>query len=100
MLKRNVQGIEKMMGDWLQYRWRMYLHAKKYRDMEEHKANPDFLYYTGACGLIESIGGEWRRNYRGDDSEEQLNDPKYYSHWVILPSDETCKRLNFDAWEG
>lgn len=97
MLKKNVSGIEKMMADWLQYRWRMYLHAKDIRG--EGASNCDFCYYCGATGLIEAIGGEWRRNYRGDDSEEQLNDPKRYSHWVLLPSDETCKRLNFNAWE-
>ena len=96
MLKKNVRGIEQMMADWLQYRWRMYLHAKQFRG--EERANPDFIYYCGATGLIESIGGEWRRTYRGDNTEEQLNDPKLYSHWVLLPSDETCKRLNFDAW--
>lgn len=96
MLKKNVAGVEKMAADWLQYRWRMYLHAKKYRG--EESANPDFVFYCGAVELIQAIGGEWRRNYSGDNSEEQLNDPKNYSHWVLLPSDERCKRLNFDAW--
>ena len=98
MLKKNVAGIEKMAADWLQYRWRMYLHAKKIRG--EDKANPDFVFYCGATGLIEAMGGEWRRNYRGDESEEQLASPENYSHWVLLPSDERCKRLNFGAWEG
>ena len=50
--------------------------------------------------MLEAIGGEWRRNYRGDESEEQLASPENYSHWVLLPSDERCKRLNFGAWEG
>lgn len=97
MLKKNVTGIEKMAADWLQYRWRMYLHTREERG--DNRGNPDFVYYTGACGLIEAIGGEWRRNYRGDDTEEQLSNPENYSHWVLLPSDEQCKRLNFNAWE-
>lgn len=97
MLKKNVEGIEKMAADWLQYRWRMYLHAKEHRG--DDRANPDFVFYCGATEMIQAIGGEWRRNYRGDNSEEQLNDPKNYSHWVMLPSDERCKRLNFNAWE-
>ena len=97
MLKKNVSGVEKMAADWLQYRWKMYLHDKEFRG--EARANPDFIYYCGATAMIEAIGGEWRRNYRGDQSEEQLADPKNYSHWVLLPSDEKCKRLNFSAWE-
>ena len=97
MLKKNVAGLEKMAADWLQYRWRMYLHSIKKRG--DNRANPDFVYYCGACGLIEAMGGEWRREYAWDNSEEQLTDPAKYHHLVILPSDEKCKRLNFDAWK-
>ena len=95
MLKKNVEGIEKMMADYLTYRFKLHLRSEE----ESRKPNPDWLSYIGATRLIEAIGGEWRRNYRGDDTEEALNNPANYSHWVMLPSDERCKRLNFDAWE-
>lgn len=96
MLKKNVAGIEKMMADWLQYRWRMYLHVKDACGKEQ--ANKDFLYYQGACDLIQNIGGTWRREYTGDDSHEQLHDPKKYYHWVRLPSDKECENINFNVW--
>lgn len=99
MLKKNVEGIEKMAADWLNYRFRIYLNAKKRHYDGEKYAEPAFIHYCGATALIEAIGGEWRRNYRGDNTEEALNNPENYSHWVLLPSDERCKRLNFNAWE-
>ena len=98
MLKKNVSGIEKMAAGWLQYRWHMYLHSKA--DRGEGAANPDYCYYCGATGLIEAIGGEWKRDYWGDGAENELNNPDLYTHTVRLPSDETCKQLNFNAWEA
>lgn len=90
MLKKNVEGLEKMAGDYLQYRFQMYLHSKR---------DADWAHYRGACSMIEAIGGEWRRLYSGDEtSEAQLGDIHFYRHWVLFPSDEKCKRLNFDAW--
>lgn len=95
MLKKNVEGIEKMMADYLTYRFKLHL-----RNVAEGRENsPDFLSYVGSIRLIEAIGGEWRRHYRGDDTEQAIIDPTNYSHSVLLPSDERCKRLNFNAWE-
>ena len=49
--------------------------------------------------MIAAFGGEWRRNYTGGESQAELDDIRNYTHSVWFPSDETCKRLNFDAWD-
>lgn len=96
MLKKNVEGLEKMAADYLQYRWGMYLRWAKTHGREE--AKPDFVHYSGACDMLGAMGATWERTYRGTTPED-LDDPKMYSHWVRFPSDEHCKRLNFDAWK-
>lgn len=95
MLKKNVEGLEKMAADYLQYRYGMYLHADK---ASEGKAQPDWTHYNGACDMLAAFGCEWRRHYTGPDTEEGYSNINNYSHWVRFPSDDRCKRLNFDAW--
>ena len=97
MLKKNVAGIEKMMADYLQYRWRLYLHVRAGCGRDE--ARPDFCHYSGACDLIQAIGGKWVRDYKGGNTQEEADNPKNYSHWVMLPTDACCSRMNFDAWK-
>lgn len=53
----------------------------------------------GACGMVEAFGGTWRRKYKGGNSEEERNNPDNYLHTVWFPDDETCSRLNEDAWK-
>lgn len=104
MRKANVEKIETMMAGFLQYRWRIYLVTKK---MEEDgkierpadTESPDFIFYQGACEMVESCGGNWRRNYNGKNTPEDLNNIDNYSHCVWLPDDETCSRLNVNAWD-
>lgn len=99
MKKSNVSKIEVMMSDFLQYRFKIYLGMKELRKNEDGN-NADFIYYQGACAMIESCGGTWRRYYNGkEDNLDDLNNPEMYSHVVMLPSDETCARLNIDAWK-
>lgn len=95
MLKKNVEGLEKMAAGYLQYKYSMYLRWKNAHGEEE--ARPDFVYYCGACRMLEAMGATWERTYRGKTPED-LDNPEMYSHWVRFPSDEHCKRLNFDAW--
>ena len=99
MKKSNVAGLETMAAGFLQYRYGIYLHVKKVKGLSWNDPCPDWNYYEGACDMIQAFGGEWRRNYSGADSEEQKLDIANYSHWVIFPDDERCKRLNFDAWK-
>lgn len=94
----NIEGLEKMAADFLQYRYRIYLHTRKIHNADWDEEIPDWIFYNGACKMIEAFGGEWRRSYRGGESDEEKGDPNNYSHWVIFPNDERCQRLNFDAW--
>lgn len=91
MTKKNVEKLQVMAQDFLQYRYRIFC------TMGRH--DPDWFYYQGACDMIQAFGGEWRRFYKGDDTEEQKNDPNNYYHVVWFPSKETCDRLNEDAWK-
>lgn len=90
MKKKNIEGLEKMAADYLQYRYRMYLHSKR---------DADWAHYRGACAMIEAIGGDWRRHYNGTETEEDQQNPANYKHNVILPSDNKCEHLDFNAWE-
>ena len=87
MTKKNVETIQTMCADFLQYRYSLYLRGGK-RDA-------DWNYYEGACDMLAAFGAEWRRFYSGDD----VNDIKNYSHVVWFPDAERCKRLNVDAWK-
>lgn len=91
MKKANVVKLETMAQDFLQYRYRVWLRLGK-RDA-------DWAYYQGACDMIAAFGGNWRRNYRGDDTDESSENISNYSHTVWFPSDEHCARLNEDAWK-
>lgn len=90
MKKSNVKKLEIMAQDFLQYRYRQFL-------MSKHDV--DWWYYQGATAMIEAFGGNWRRSYRGKDTEEEKNDYNNYSHTVWFPDDNTCDRLNEDAWK-
>lgn len=91
MKKANVEKLEIMAQDFLQYRYRLFCTMGR-RD-------EDWIYYLGACKMIEAIGGDWRRYYNGKDTEEDKLNVDNYSHTVIFPNDETCSRLNEDAWK-
>lgn len=96
MRKANIQKLQKIAADFLQYRFAMILIAK------ENNIDPtiDTAFYNGACAMIDSFGGEWKRIYNGNDhNKKQLNDIKNYSHIVWFPSDETCEKLNENAWK-
>lgn len=104
MKKVNVEKLQTMAAGFLQYRWRLYLMTKREEEAGNLKRitnveNPDFVYYKGACTMIEAIGGTWHRYYNGDDTPEELNNISNYSHYVSFPSDETCARLNEHAWD-
>lgn len=104
MRKANVEKLETMAADFLQYRWMIHLTTKKLEETgeitrPENAQSPDFLYYNGACAMIQAFGGEWRRDYKGNQTPRELNDISKYSHTVWFPSDETCSRLNEDAWK-
>lgn len=90
-----------MAAGFLQYRFGIQLRTEKLRNppLPEGVENPDFVFYKGACKMIEAMGGEWKRIYRGGDTPEEMDDIKNYSHVVWLPSDEKCSRLNFDMWD-
>lgn len=91
MKKANVEKLQIMAQDFLQYRYKMWLNFGK-RDA-------DWNYYEGACGMIEAFGGEWRKRYVGDDTETAEADINNYYHTVWFPSDDRCTRLNVDAWK-
>ena len=89
--KKNVEKLEVMSADYLQYRYRIFCGGRR---------NPDWVHYQGACQMIEAFGGEWKRHYHGkDESEAELNNPDNYFHTVWFPSKEKCERLNEDAWK-
>lgn len=87
----NVETLETMAQDFLQYRYKIFCNGRR---------DPDWAFYEGACAMIEAFGGEWRRRFVGDlNDEKQLNDASYYYHSVIFPNKERCARLNKDAWK-
>lgn len=92
MKKSSVEKMQIMAQDFLQYRYKMWLCFGK-RDA-------DWAHYQGACDMIDAFGGWWKRHYSGDHSEEAQSDIRNYSHTVWFPDDETCKRLNVDAWKS
>lgn len=88
---KDVEKLQEMAADYLQHRYCIYK-AFGGRDA-------DWGAYEGACLMLQAFGCEWRRFYSGDDTQEQLDDHRNYSHSVIFPSKETCDRLNKDAWK-
>ena len=100
MKKAHIQGLETLAADYLQYRYGIYLHTKKVlgNDSDE-RPSPDFIFYDGACKMLEAMGCEWRRHYCGDSTQESLDDIKNYSHSVWFPEKERLDRMNFDAWK-
>lgn len=91
MKKANVEKLQTMAQDFLQYRYKVWLTLGK-RDA-------DWNYYEGACDMIAAFGGEWRRRYKGDATEAAEADISNYYHTVLFPSDDHCVRLNIDAWK-
>jgi len=78
MKKANVSKLEQMAAGFLQYRWGIHLMTKRAEENGELNRpkdwqSPDFVYYQGACAMVESFGGEWRRFYKGDDTKEALS---------------------------
>ena len=94
MKKANVKKLESLSADFLQYRYEIYLIAMKNGDEVA-----DLSFYKGACKMIDSIGGQWKRNYSGDNSKEQLTNIENYSHIVWFPTDTECENLNMEAWK-
>lgn len=91
MTKKNIEKLQIMAQDFLQYRYSIYCRNQR---------NEDFLHYQGACDMICAFGGEWKRGYTGKDNEtDSLNNPENYYHIVWFPSKEKCERLNEDAWK-
>lgn len=96
MTKAQTAKLESLAQDFLQYRYTLFLHFRgEYKD----KADPNYLHYKGACDMIDAFGGEWRRVYKGDDSEEAINDIRNYSHIVRFPDADRINRLNLDRWK-
>lgn len=91
MRKSSVEKLQIMAQGFLQHRYRMWLCFGK-RDA-------DWAHYQGACDMIVAIGGDWKRHYSGDHSEEARSDIRNYSHTVWFPDDDDCKRLNIHAWD-
>ena len=87
MDKKNIEKLQIMAQDFLQYRYRMWLFGKK-RDA-------DWNFYNGACTMIEAFGGTWQRKFKGGDE----NDIKNYSHSVWFPDNTMCESLDENAWK-
>ena len=87
MNKKNIEKLETMAQDFLQYRYKMWLFGKK-RDA-------DWNFYKGACAMIEAFGGTWQRNFKGGDE----NDIKNYSHSVWFPDNRLCESLEENTWK-
>ena len=87
MTQKNIDKLETMAQDFLQYRYKVWLLGGK-RDA-------DWNFYEGACKMIEAFGGSWRRNFKGGDED----DIKNYSHTVFFPDNRLCESLNEDAWK-
>ena len=51
MTQKNIDKLETMAQDFLQYRYRIWLLGGK-RDA-------DWNFYEGACKMIEAFGGSW-----------------------------------------
>lgn len=99
MKKANVEGLGRMAAGFLQYRYKLFLMGVKRGEESLNGNSPDYIFYDGACKMIESFGGEWSRRYKGGDNDEDRVNIENYSHIVTFPDDERCKRLNFSAWE-
>lgn len=84
---KNIEKIQTMAQDFLQYRFKVWLLGGE-RDA-------DRLFYKGACKMIEAFGGIWRRNFKGGDEDNIKN----YSHTVFFPDNRVCENLNEDAWK-
>ena len=96
MKKTNVQKLEKIAADFLQYRYRIYLIVKKNHVNDD----ADYLVYSGATKMIEAIGGEWKRIYHGkENNQDELNNINNYEHIVWFPTDSTCENLNLNVWK-
>ena len=87
MTQKNIDKLETMAQDFLQYRYRIWLLGGK-RDA-------DWNFYEGACRMIEAFGGGWRRSFKDGDKD----DIKNYSHTVWFPDNRLCENLNEDAWK-
>ena len=87
MNKNNIEKLQIMAQDFLQYRYKMWFFGKK-RDA-------DWNFYQGACKMIEAFGGSWRRIFNGGDED----DIKNYSHAVFFPDNRLCEKLNEDMWK-
>ena len=87
MTQKNIDKLETMAQDFLQYRFKVLLLGGE-RDA-------DRLFYEGACKMIEAFGGTWQRKFKGGDED----DIKNYSHRVFFPDNRLCENLNEDAWK-
>lgn len=87
MTQKNIDKLETMAQDFLQYRYRIWLLGGK-RDA-------DWNFYEGACRMIEAFGGSWRRSFKDGDKD----DIKNYFHTVWFPDNRLCENLNEDAWK-
>lgn len=92
MTKKNIEKLQIMAQDFLQYRYRIFCTGRR---------DADWNYYQGACDMIQAFGGEWKRVYTGKDhgSEDELNNLDNYYHIVWFPSKEKIERLNEDVWK-
>lgn len=87
MTQKNIDKLETMAQDFLQYRFKVWLLGGE-RDA-------DRLFYEGACKMIEAFGGTWQRKFKGGDE----NDIKNYFHKVYFPDNRMCESLIEDAWK-
>ena len=87
MTQKNIDKLETMAQDFLQYRYKVWLLGGK-RDA-------DWNFYEGACRMIEAFGGSWRRNFK-DGNENDINN---YSHAVWFPDNRLCENLDENAWK-
>lgn len=92
MTKKNIEKLQILAQDFLQYRYSIFC--------SQGRRDADWNFYEGATSMIAAFGGDWKRFYHGKDhSEEELNNPNNYSHVVWFPNKEACERLNEDAWK-
>lgn len=87
MNQKNIEKLQIMAQDFLQYRYKVWLLGGK-RDA-------DYNFYNGAYKMIEAFGGTWQRTFKGGDE----NDIKNYFHKVYFPNDMLCESLNEDMWK-
>ena len=87
MTQKNIDKLETMAQDFLQYRYKVWLLGGK-RDA-------DWNFYKGACRMIEAFGGSWQRRFKGGSDD----DIKKYSHTVFFPDNRLCENLDENAWK-